>query len=129
MLASSGVCPQIVLHSEFTVRDPTTVAAIVDALRQVHGDDVARIMLNEGLSLAVMIDALMRSPMKNREAVRLINQALGSGDFDVTPDFGSPSHLKYIYDPPNSLHVVDVAVETLHGTIASTSIRLRLQQS
>jgi len=52
------------------------------------------------------------------------------GDFIVTPDFGSPSHLKYYYDPPKSLHVVDIAVMTPdHGTIASTDIRLRLMPS
>ena len=47
----------------------------------------------------------------------------------MTPDFGSPSHLRYFYDPPKSLHVVDIAVTTLNGTIASTDIRLRLMAS
>jgi hypothetical protein len=109
------------------MRDPNTVAAIVNALRQVHGDDLARVMLNDGLSLAALIDALSRSPLKNRDAVKLITRALGSGDFIVTPDFGTPSHLKYFYDPPKSLHVVDIAVTTLdRGTIASTDIHLRL---
>ncbi len=109
------------------MRDPNTVAVIVNALRQVHGDDPARVMLNDGLSLAALVDALLRSSMKNREAVKLITRALSSGDFIVTPDFGSPSHLKYYYDPPKSLHVVDIAVVTLdHGTIASTDICLRL---
>ena len=70
-------------------------------------------MLNDGLSLAALIDALFCSPLKNRDAVKLITRALGSGDFIVTPDFGSPSHLKYFYDPPKSLHVVDIAVTTL----------------
>jgi hypothetical protein len=109
------------------MRDPNTVAAIVNALRQVHGDDLARALLNDGLSLAALIDALSRSPLKNRDAVKLVTRALGSGDFIVTPDFGTPSHLKYFYDPPKSLHVVDIAVTTLdHGTIASTDIHLRL---
>ena len=109
------------------MRDPNTVAEIVNALRQVHGDDLARVMLNDGLSLAALIDALSRSPLKNRDAVKLITRALGSGDFIVTPDFGSPSHLKYFYDRPKSLHVVDIAVTTLdRGTIASTDIQLRL---
>ena len=111
------------------MRDPKTVAAIVNVLRQVHGDDLARFLLNNGLSLAVLIDALLRAPLKNRDAVKLITRALGSGDFIVTPDFGSPSHLKYFYDPPKSLHVVDIAVTTLDGTIASTDIRLRLTPS
>jgi len=69
-------------------------------------------------------------PLKNRDAVKLITRALRSGDFIVTPDFGSLSHLKYFYDRPKSLHVVDIAVMTLdHGTIASTDIRLRLMPS
>jgi hypothetical protein len=111
------------------MRDPNIVAAIVNALRQVHGDDLARVMLNDGFSLAILIDALLRSPLKNRDAVTLITRALGSGDFNVTPDLGSCSHLKYFYDRPKSLHVVDIAVMTPHGTIASTDIRLRLMPS
>jgi hypothetical protein len=112
------------------MRDPNTVAAIVNALRQVHGDDLARDMLNDGLSLAALIDALSRSPLKNSDAVKLITRALSSGDFLVTPDFGSSSHLKYFYDRPKSLHVVDIAVMTLdRGTIASKDIRLRLVPS
>jgi hypothetical protein len=112
------------------MRDPNTVAAIVNVLRQVHDDDLARVMLNDGFSLAILIDALLRSPLKkNRDAVKLITGALSSGDFIVTPDFGSLSHLKYIYDHPKSLHVVDIAVMTLHGTVASTDIRLRLMPS
>jgi hypothetical protein len=95
------------------MRDANTVAAIVNVVRQVHGDDLARVMLNDGFSLAI----------------KLITGALSSGDFIVTPDFGSLSHLKYIYDHPKSLHVVDIAVLTLHGTVASTDIRLRLMPS
>jgi hypothetical protein len=110
------------------MRDPETVAAIVSALRQVHGDNIARILLNDGLSLAALIDALLHAPLKNPDAIKLITRALSCGDFIVTPDFsGSPSHLKYVYDLPKSLHVVDVAVATLdYGMLASTDIRLRL---
>ena len=111
------------------MRDPNTIAMIVNVLRQVHGDDLARVMLNDGLSLAALIDALLRAPLRNSDAVKLITRALSSGDFIVTPDFGSPSHLKYYYDRPKSMYVVDVAVMTLHGTIASTDIRLRLMPS
>jgi hypothetical protein len=112
------------------MRDPNAVAGIVSALRQVHGDDIARVMLNDGLSLAALIDAVLHSPLKNHDAIKLITRALYSGDFIVTPDFGSVSHLKYVYDRPKSLHVVDIAVLTLdHGTIASTDIRLRLMPS
>ena len=112
------------------MRDPNTVAAIVNTLRQVHGDDLARVMLNDGISLAALLDALSRSPLRNRDAVKLITRALSSGDFIVTPNFGSPSHLKYSYDRSNSLHVVDIGVMTLdRGTIASPDIRLRLMPS
>ena len=77
-----------------------------------------------------LIDALLLSPLKNRDAVKLITRALSSGDFNVTPDLGSVSHLKYFYDRPKSLHVVDIGVVTLdHGTIASTDIHLRLALS
>ena len=108
------------------MRDPHTVEAIVRALGHLHGDDAARMMLTNGTTLAALIDALLRSPLKNSDAVKLITRALESGDFIVTPDFGSPSHLKYIYDRPKSMHVVDMAIVTLHGTITSTDIRLRL---
>lgn len=112
------------------MHDPKTVAAIVSALRQVHGDHLARVMLNDGISLAALIDALWRSPLKNRDAVSLLTRALGSGDFVVTPNFGSPSHLKYFYECPKSLRVVDIGVMTLDGgTIASPDIRLRLMPS
>ena len=61
------------------------------------------------------------------EIIKLITRVLGSGDFIVTPAFGSASHLKYFYDRPKSLHVVDIAVVTLdHGIIVSTDIHLRL---
>jgi len=108
------------------MQDPNSIAAIVNALRQVHGDDIARAMLNDGFSLAALIDALLRSPLKNNDAVKLTTRALSSGDFIVTPDIGSVSHLKYFYDRPKSLHVVDIAVMTPDHGIPSTDIRLRL---
>ena len=113
---------------EAWMRDPETVAGIVSALRQVHGDGVARLLLSDGLSLAALIDALLRAPLRNSDAVKLIKGALSSGDFIVTPDVSrSPSHLRYVYDPPKSLHVVDVNLITLdYGTLASTDIHLRL---
>jgi hypothetical protein len=61
------------------MRDPDTVAGIVTALRQVHGDCVARLMLNDGLSLAALIDALLSAPLRNLDAVKLIKRALSSG--------------------------------------------------
>jgi hypothetical protein len=106
---------------------PHTVAAIVRALRHVHGDDIARAMLTNGTTLAALIDALLHSPLTNRDAVKLMTQALRSNDFIVTPDFGSVWHIKYVYDRPKSLNVVDLAVITLdHGTFASTNIRVLL---
>jgi hypothetical protein len=110
------------------MRDPQTVAAIVCALRHVHGDDTARTMLTNGTTLAALIDALLHSPFTNRDVVKLMTRALRSNDFIVTPDFSSASHIKYVYDCPKSLNVVDLAVITLdHGIVASTDIRLLLQ--
>jgi hypothetical protein len=110
------------------MRDPHTVAAIVRALRLVHGDDNARVMLTKGTTLAVVIDALLQSPLTNRNAAKLMTRALQSSDFVVTPDFSPVWHIKYLYDRPKSLNVVDLTVETLdYGTLASTEIRLLLQ--
>jgi hypothetical protein len=55
---------------------------VVNALRQVHGDDIARIMLKDGLSLAALIDACCA---RRRDAVKLITRALRSGDFSLAP--------------------------------------------
>jgi hypothetical protein len=112
------------------MRDPHTVAAIVRALRRAYGDDTARAMLTKGTTLAAFIDALMHSPLTNRDAVKLMTRALQSDDFIVTPDFSSAWHIKYVYDRPASLNVVDLAVITMdHGTLASTDIRLLLHVS
>lgn len=112
------------MHS---LRDPITVAAIIDALTHVHGHSIARLMLMQGVTLADLVDSLLHSPIKNREAVRLVTQALGSGDFAVDPEIVGPSHIAYVYDPPRSLHVVDIAIDTAQGRVASTDIRLRLR--
>jgi hypothetical protein len=109
------------------MRDLDAVAAIVDALREVHGDGVARLMLQDGMTLAALIDTLLRARLRNREAARLVTAALQSGDFAVTPDFTTaPSHVKYVYDPPRSLQVVDVVMLTERRAFASNEIRLRL---
>jgi len=109
------------------MRDPHTVAAIARALRHVHGDDIARAMLTNGTTLAAIIDALLHSSLTNRDAVKLMTRALRSDDFIVTPDFSSVWHIKYIYDRPRSLNVVDLTVITLdHGNFPSTDIRLLL---
>jgi hypothetical protein len=85
-------------------------------------------MLTNGTTLAVLIDALLQSPLTNRDAVRLMTRALRSKDFIVTPDLSAMWHIKYVYDRPKSLNVVDLAVITLdRGTFASTDVRLLLQ--
>ena len=110
------------------MRDPHTVAAIVGALRRVHGDETARAMLKNGTTLAVVIDALLHSPITNRDAARMMIGVLRSSDFTVTPDFSGAWHVKYVYESPRSLDVVDLNVITLdQGTFASTDIRLLLQ--
>ena len=110
------------------MRDPHTVAAIVRALRLVHGDENARVMLTNGTTLAVVIDALLQSPLTNRNAVKLLTRALQSSDFVVTPDFSPVWHIKYFYERPKSLNVIDLAVITPdRGIFASTDIRLLLQ--
>lgn len=109
------------------LNDPDTVAAIVRALRHVHGDDSARYMLTNGTTLAALLDGLLHAPLKNTDVLKLISRALRSGDFVVTPELGSPSHLTYIYERPGSLRVVDVAIVTMdHGTVSSSDIRIRL---
>src|SRR5262249_8026647 len=110
------------------MHDPRTVAAIVDALRQSYGDDIARFSLQGGLPLDALINALLNTPLKNRDVARLITAVLQSGDFDITPDFtAEPSHVKYVYDPPGSLRVVDIIMLTERRTYASSEIRLRLR--
>lgn len=78
------------------------------------------------MTVAALIDTILLSPIRNRDAVKMITRALRSGDFVITPEIVAPSHLRYICDPPNSLHVVDIAIETLDHTVASADIRLRL---
>jgi|ERR1700756_1461976 hypothetical protein len=110
-----------------SLRDPNTVEAILDALTQVDGDSIARLMLIQGMTLADLIASLLRAPIKNREAIKLVTRALGSGDFIVEPEIVGPSHIDYIYDPPGSLHVIDIAIDSTQGRLPSTDIRLRLQ--
>ena len=110
------------------MRDAHAVATIAGALRQHYGDDVARLMLKDGMTLAVLIDALLHAQLRNRDAAKLMSVALQSGDFDITPDFtAGMSHLKYVYDPPRSFEMVDVVMLTKDRSFASTEIRLRLR--
>ncbi|MBB4361288.1 MULTISPECIES: hypothetical protein [unclassified Bradyrhizobium] len=107
------------------LKNPDAVAAIVSALRHVYGDEVARLMLVEGMSLADLIDAMFSAPLTHREAVRDITDGLD--DFVISPDLGPMWHLRYIYgDEPGSLHVVDMEIATPNGTLASRDVWLRL---
>lgn len=108
-----------------SLKNPDAVAVIVAALRDVYGDEVARLMLVEGMSLANLIDAVFSAPMTHREAVRAITDGLE--DFVISPDLGGMWHLKYIYgDKPVSLHVVDMAIATPNGVLSSRDVWLRL---
>ena len=107
------------------LKNPDAVAAIVTALRHVYGDEIARLLLVEGMSLADLIDAMFSAPLTHREAVRDITDGLE--DFVISPDLGLMWHLRYIYaDEPGSLHVVDMEIATPNGTLASRDIWLRL---
>jgi hypothetical protein len=107
------------------LKNPDAVAAIVTALRHVYGDEIARLLLVEGMSLADLIDAMFSAPLTHREAVRDITDGLD--DFVISPDLGLMWHLRYIYaDEPGSLHVVDMEIATPNGTLASRDIWLRL---
>jgi hypothetical protein len=110
------------------MRDPHAVATIVGALRHIHGDDLARVMLQDGMTLAVLIDTLLQARLRNHDAAKLMNAALQSGDFDITPDFTSAmSHLKYVYESKRSLQMVDIVMLTKDRSFSSTEIRLRLR--
>lgn len=61
--------------------------------------------------------------------MKLVTHALASGDFQVEPELVGPSHIAYTYDPPGSLHVVDISIDTTHGKLASADIRLRLRDA
>ncbi|WP_438743350.1 hypothetical protein [Bradyrhizobium sp. U531] len=108
-----------------SLKNPDAVAAIVAALRHNYGDEVARLMLIEGMSLANLIDAMSAGPLSHRDAIKAITDGLD--DFVISPDLGLMWHLKYIYgDEPGSLHVVDMEIATPNGTLGSEDIWLRL---
>ncbi len=104
-----------------------SVQAIIDALTPVHGESVVRLMLIQGLTLADLVESLLCSPIENRVAIRLVTQALRSGDFLIEPEIEGPSHIAYLYDPPGSLHVVDIAIDTTQGRLTSKDVRLWLR--
>jgi len=108
------------------MRNPHAVAAIVAALRHVHGDDIARVSLSDGVSLAVIIDAVLSVPVANRVSVRVLAEAIESGDFMFTPDIRPLWHARYVYDRPGSMRVVDMAIATPNRMLSSTEVWLRL---
>lgn len=69
-----------------SLKNPDAIAALVSALRVVHGDEVARTMLQEGMSLATLIDTMFSAPIAHRDAVRYVASALD--DFAITPELG-----------------------------------------
>ncbi|MGL3104734.1 hypothetical protein [Bradyrhizobium sp. BR 1432] len=108
-------------------KDPYAVAVIVSTLRRVHGDNIARALLTQGMSLAALIDATFSLRISNSEAVRMIAAALELGDFIFTPDIGPIWHVRYVYENQRaSMRVVDMEMSTPHGIFASTEISLRL---
>ncbi|WP_375780378.1 hypothetical protein ACE103_17020 [Bradyrhizobium sp. ma5] len=109
------------------MKDPEAVAAIVSALREAHGDEVARIFLADGVTLAALVDAVLSLPIKNSAAVRAIARALESGDFTISPDIGPLWHVKYVYSHPGSMTVADMVVLTPERTFTSTEISLLLR--
>lgn len=109
------------------MKDPEAVAAIMSALREAHGDNVARAFLADGVSLAALVDAVFSLPIKNSVAVRAIARAFESGDFVISPDIGPLWHVKYVYSHPGSMTVVDLVVLTPERTFTSTEISMRLR--
>jgi hypothetical protein len=110
------------------MHDPHAVAAIVDALRRARCDDATRSLLQDGMTLRALIDALLRAPLGDRDAARLMTAALRSGDFEITPDFSArASHLRYIYETSGSFRVIDIVMLTEHRAFSSAEIWLRLR--
>ncbi|AMA59821.1 hypothetical protein BCCGELA001_28550 [Bradyrhizobium sp. CCGE-LA001] len=106
-------------------KNPASIAAVVSALRVVHGDEVARTMLVEGMNLAKLMDTMFSAPITHREAVRYVADAID--DFATTPKLGPVWHLRYLYDDqPGSLRVVDMEIATPAGTLSSKDVWLRL---
>jgi hypothetical protein len=78
------------------LKNPDAVAAVVSALRHVHGDEAARIMLAEGVTLAKVLKAMFSAPIAHRDAVRFIADSFE--DFILSPDPGPLRHVKYVYE-------------------------------
>src|SRR5512140_181456 len=99
-------------------KDSETVEAIVSALRHVHGEDIARLMLSNGVSMAVVIDAVLSRPIANHNSARIIAKAIEYGDFVLTPNLGPLWHMRYLYERPGSMTIVDMVILTPERTFA-----------
>ncbi|MET4331207.1 hypothetical protein ABIB80_007066 [Bradyrhizobium sp. i1.15.2] len=82
-------------------------------------------MLQEGMSLATLIDTMFSAPIAHRDAVRYVASALD--DFAITPELGPVWHLRYLHDDqPGSFRVVDLEIATPAGMLSSNDLWLRL---
>jgi len=69
-----------------SLKDPNSVAAITDALRRVHGDAAARLMLVGGMTLANVITCLLRLSSSRRAASgSLLSLEFALGDVHARP--------------------------------------------
>jgi hypothetical protein len=50
-------------ESAVSLKNPDAIAALVSVLRLVHGDEVARTMLQEGMSLATLMETMFSEPI------------------------------------------------------------------
>jgi hypothetical protein len=76
------------------LKNPEAVAVIVTALRLTHGDEAARAMLVDGMSMAALLDVMFSAPIARRDAVHNITSALD--DFAISPELGPVWHLHYL---------------------------------
>ena len=58
------------------MRDQNTVAGIINALRQVHGDDIARVTVERRIIIGRSDELRAALPIEKPDAVKLINRAL-----------------------------------------------------
>ncbi|MGY4429506.1 hypothetical protein ACVWWO_001983 [Bradyrhizobium sp. F1.13.1] len=107
-----------------TLKNPDAIAVILTALRLSHGDEAARAMLVDGMSLAALIETMFSAPIGRRDAVHNIARALD--DFALSPELGPVWHLRYVYESHGSFRVVDMEIATPTGTLSSKDVWLRL---
>ncbi|WP_247522844.1 hypothetical protein [Bradyrhizobium sp. 145] len=64
-------------------------------------------MLQEGMSLATLMDTMFSAPMAQRDAVRYVASALD--DFAITPELSPSGIFVTLYDDqPGSFRVIDI---------------------